>query len=390
MKKTRVVMLELWPIANSRGGLERVFCSMANALTARGYEVVAVTFDQGEGKPAYPVDERVRFVKVGCRRPLYCYPPLRDILCYSRNRADRHRARGKQLMLWQASVLRSVREEFENADIVISYQCAGAYILRECLGFKGKLVTMMHSYPPVYTDRPVFDVMRDAVSSSTCVQVLMPRFVEVARSRLSGNPDIRYIPNIVRPVEEFPDYDSRIICSVGRLSEEKSVELLVEAFALVKDKFPDWKVHWWGGQGRWRYVRKIRGAIRRHRLEDRFVMCGATDNVNAELLRSSIFAFPSRFEGFGLALAEAMAAGLPVIGLKNCPAINDHIREGVDGYLVDSSAEALAEALERLMLDRDLRARLGSNAKARVAEYSEEAVWGAWCRLIDELTGRPA
>ena len=390
MKKTRVVMLELWPIANSRGGLERVFCSMANALTARGYEVVAVTFDQGEGKPAYPVSERVRFVKVGCRRPLYCYPPLRDILCYSRNRADRHRARGKQLMLWQASVLRSVREEFENADIVISYQCAGAYILRECLGFKGKLVTMMHSYPPVYTDRPVFDVMRDAVSSSTCVQVLMPRFVEVARSRLSGNPDIRYIPNIVRPVEEFPDYDSRIICSVGRLSEEKSVELLVEAFALVKDKFPDWKVHWWGGQGRWRYVRKIRGAIRRHRLEDRFVMCGATDNVNAELLRSSIFAFPSRFEGFGLALAEAMAAGLPVIGLKNCPAINDHIREGVDGYLVDSSAEALAEALERLMLDRDLRARLGSNAKARVAEYSEEAVWGAWCRLIDELTGRPA
>lgn len=50
MKKTRVVMLELWPIANSRGGLESFFCSMGNALTARGYEVVAVTFDQGEGK----------------------------------------------------------------------------------------------------------------------------------------------------------------------------------------------------------------------------------------------------------------------------------------------------------------------------------------------------
>lgn len=390
MKKTRVVMLELWPIANSQGGLERVFCSMGNALTARGYEVVAVTFDQGEGKPAYPVDERVRFVKVGCRRPLYCYPPLRDILCYARSREERHRARGRQLMHWQASVLRSVLEEFENADIVISYQCAGAYILRECLGFKGTLVTMMHSYPPVYTDRPVFDVMRDAVSSSTCVQVLMPRFVEVARSRLSGNPDIRYIPNIVQPVEESPDYDSRIICSVGRLSEEKSVELLVEAFALVKDKFPDWKVHWWGGQGRWWYVRKIREAIRHHRLEDRFVMCGATDNVNAELLRSSMFAFPSRFEGFGLALAEAMAAGLPVIGLKNCPAINDHIRDGVDGYLVESSAEALAEALERLMFDRELRARLGSNAKTRVAEYSEDAVWGTWSRLIDELTGKPA
>ena len=85
-----------------------------------------------------------------------------------------------------------------------------------------------------------------------------------------------------------------------------------------------------------------------------------------------------------------MAAGLPAIGRQDCPSVNDFIRDGTDGYLVETSPAALAQALERLMGDRELRARFGANAKARVAEYSEDAVWGAWCRLIDELTGRPA
>lgn len=149
-------------------------------------------------------------------------------------------------------------------------------------------------------------------------------------------------------------------------------------------------MHWLGGQGRRRYIRKITEAIRRYRVEDRFVMCGVTDNVKAELLRSSIFAFPSSFEGFSMALGEAMAAGLPANGRQDCPSVNDFIRDGIDGYLVEPSTAALAQALERLMGDRELRARFGDNAKARVAEYSEDAVWGTWSRLIDELTGKPA
>lgn len=60
---------------------------------------------------------------------------------------------------------------------------------------------------------------------------------------------------------------------------------------------------------------------------------------------TDIFAFPSHHEGFPLALTEAMGVGIPAVGYRSCPAVNELIHDGEDGYLTDDGAAPFAEAL---------------------------------------------
>ena len=88
------------------------------------------------------------------------------------------------------------------------------------------------------------------------------------------------------------------------------------------------------------------------------------------------------FEGFGLALGEAMAVGLPSIGLKIAPAVNELIVDGENGILAENIEEDFAKNLEKLILDSKLRKKMGLNAKEMIKNYSEEKVVNMWDELI--------
>lgn len=113
---------------------------------------------------------------------------------------------------------------------------------------------------------------------------------------------------------------------------------------------------------------------------------GQTDDVAGVLAAADVFALPSRWEGFGLAAAEAMAAGLPVIGTK-VPGLTELIEDGVSGLLIDSEdTDALMAVINRLADDRDERMRLGSAAQQRVRDnFSIEANVTAHERLYESV-----
>jgi len=98
---------------------------------------------------------------------------------------------------------------------------------------------------------------------------------------------------------------------------------------------------------------------------------------------ADVFALPAlnighNFEGFGLVYLEASAAGLPVIGTRECGA-EDAIRDGETGLLIpQDNPFALAEALIRLLKDSDLRARMGDAGKRTAAEYT-------WTRAAEQV-----
>ena len=112
---------------------------------------------------------------------------------------------------------------------------------------------------------------------------------------------------------------------------------------------------------------------------------GATDNVLDVYNKAAIFAFPSAYEGFGLALTEAMSAGLPVIGYKNCPAVNELIKDGENGYLCEDGVNAFAQALDKLMSDEKLRKKMGKAAKEDMKQYDSEKIWDMWEKLIKQV-----
>ena len=109
---------------------------------------------------------------------------------------------------------------------------------------------------------------------------------------------------------------------------------------------------------------------------------GPTREMPKKLAEASIMAFPSQFEGFGLGLAEGMAARLPAIGFKSTSAVSELISDGVNGFLV-TDVESFAEKLKLLMSDKDLRDKLGRNAKESMRTYQPEKILKSWIELIE-------
>src|SRR5690606_16898625 len=144
---------------------------------------------------------------------------------------------------------------------------------------------------------------------------------------------------------------------------EKGIEFLIEAVrqlvarhdvrlvvAGARDKYPD-------------YQAKLDNAVRRHSLHGRIEWVGYCNHQQVrQLMRASdLFAFPSLSEGTPRVLLEARANSLPVVATK-VGGVPDSVDDGVDGLLVPPrDSTAMAEALERLILDGALRRRLIGN-----------------------------
>ena len=116
---------------------------------------------------------------------------------------------------------------------------------------------------------------------------------------------------------------------------------------------------------------------------ERLDFCGHTDDIDAALAGASIYAPPSRDEGFPIALMEGMAYGLAPVAFDCAPGVRALISDEVNGLLVEpGNVIAFAAALERLMKDVDLRRTIGAQARKSVARYSPEEVMGRWYDLF--------
>ena len=217
----------------------------------------------------------------------------------------------------------------------------------------------------------------------------MPEYIQIAQ-HLHPTTKILCIPNVA-PFQEndlLPILTSKKIINIARIAEQKRPELLIRAFAIVKDKYPDWVCEWWGETSVDPYltnqVQKLINELKLHR----FFLKGTTKNAKNVLCDASIFAFPSEFEGQSLSLLEAMSIGLPTIGCLDCPSVNTVIRDHENGILSLPNPESYATALEELISDKEMRTRFGNQAKIDMQQYSPEKIWSHWANVIEELTSK--
>lgn len=385
-KKPHVVLVNVWRVVNAKGGTEKVFCDMANALVKRGYEVTALFCDPNQGAPGFHVDKNVRCINSFKKPPLpFLYKnPWRNLRCLRLSRVKRKLLRDLLKPKWLAKCIGEAIADLPSADIFISYQTESTWILRDCLNIKTPLVTMFHFNPVHYFKAPSFPIYRHAVGHSDVLQVLLPEFASEARDYYPKARTV-VIPNIAPNYVASADLSQKRIITIARIVEQKRPSLLLEAFALLKDRFPDWTCEWYGERTNEAYWSDIDRLIHAKQLENRVFFPGKTDDVPDKLRHASIFAFPSAFEGFGLALGEAFAMGLPSVGCKDCCAVNSLIKDGSNGFLTDPTPEAFAEGLAKLMMSEDLRRQLGTQGRQDMKAFSADAVWGAWDKLIREL-----
>jgi glycosyltransferase involved in cell wall biosynthesis len=184
------------------------------------------------------------------------------------------------------------------------------------------------------------------------------------------------------------DHDARELVALGRLRRQKGFDLLIEAFAPVAERHPDWtlRIH---GHGRLRD--RLEALVAQHGVEGRAVLMGATRRPGRALARGSIYVLSSRFEGFPMVLLEAMGKRLAVVSFDcpNGPA--DAIEDDVNGVLVPpGDTRALSAAMTALIEDPERRRRLGGAAGQTARRYALAAIGARWDALLEELEARAA
>ena len=132
------------------------------------------------------------------------------------------------------------------------------------------------------------------------------------------------------------------------------------------------------------YEKEIENFIAAHNLTGQVALMGYNRDVEALYRSADIHAFPSSCEGFSLAIADAMALGLPHIGFKDAHSVNEIIVDGHNGFLAEN-VDDFAEKLKILMKDKALRIKFGQNAREDMKAYAPEILMQQWDDLFKEL-----
>ena len=386
----RILLANLTKMVEDTGGLAKVTSAFANEMQRRGHTVTLVYSDEKEGDFYYPLQPGI---------PAYdiCHYKGQNIQIPLRMKAKRElyrlfskrRSRTVNNDFAEQYLLKNLKQTVEeiNPDIIVSFQPAASKMLLCDLALTIPVITMSHGDPEDYFHTYPKAEIPSLVKSAVC-QVLLPSFAQHIHNHL---PEARtvVIGNSIPQYKEQADLQTQkeqyTIVFVGRLTKNhKRPHLLIEAFGKLAVKYPDWCLELWGDVDQRAYYEELKFMIKNKKLQDRVFLKGTSNEIPNVLQRCDIFAFPSAYEGFGLALGEAMSMGLPAVGYKHCSAVNELIQDNINGFLCEDGAEDLAANLDRLMGDRALRARMGQAARDSMKQYAPEAIWNAWERLLKE------
>jgi GalNAc-alpha-(1->4)-GalNAc-alpha-(1->3)-diNAcBac-PP-undecaprenol alpha-1,4-N-acetyl-D-galactosaminyltransferase len=354
----------------SVGGSERSISLLANAWAQQGREVTLLTFDHGD-VPAYSLHPSIRHRSLG----LYAH--------------SRHIFETLARTISRIAVLRrAIRES--RPDIVVSF--IPEPNIRTIVATRGlgiPVVVSERSHPMLDIGQ-TWDRLRrlaypfaDVLVCQTTSTLL--EFQKTIRVRGRAIPNLIAVPSDFVRRQRSPDGGTapRVLVAMGRLCPEKGFDLLLNAFARIAGRHPGWSLKIIGTGP----LREQLAAQRKTlNLCGRVQFTGVLTEPFSELSQADLFVFSSRYEGFGNALCEAMACGLPAVSF-NCPAgPGEIIRHEVDGILVPpEDVDALAAALDDLMTDAAKRERMALRAPEILTRFSTSRILSLWDDLFEDL-----
>ena len=192
-----------------------------------------------------------------------------------------------------------------------------------------------------------------------------------------------YNPMTIKNDSNSYNIDSRTILSVGRITEQKGFDMLIDVAKSVFDKHSDW--HWiiiGDGEDK----ERIENKIKEYSLENNIFIISNVKNIEDYYKKSAMYIMTSRYEGFGLVLTEAQTFHLPCVSFK-CPAgPSEIIKNNENGVLIDCfEIEEMANSINRLIEDSDLRIKMSRNALMEKEKFSIENISKKWSSLIKQL-----
>ena len=215
----------------------------------------------------------------------------------------------------------------------------------------------------------------------------LDRVVVLTKTAKNDWPELSNIRLIPDPlpfgVETASNLSAKRVISIGRYCYEKGNDLLLYVWAKVEKICTDWILDIYGMGEQTPYLELIEElGIDKTRCH----LLSSITNVKEEYLASSLFVLPSRFEGFGLVIIEAMSCGLPVISFDCENGPRNIITDSHDGFLISPfDINQYAEKMICLIQNDALRQQMGQHAFQSSKRYNIDTIGYQWKQLFDEL-----
>lgn len=347
------------------GGAERVITTLANALISE-MDVCILTFK--EAVPFYELHPEVKVIPYAID-----YPKPKHLF---------------QSIGLNLKLLRFLTQTFRSEKI----QLAIGFITMS--NIMTTLAAKQAGIPSVISERnnPEFEAtatlwkfLRKFVYKKASILVVQTEAVKEVYKPLIHIQKIKVIPN---PVSETLSQQrnenqerKHIILNVGRLTWQKNQKMLIRAFSNVAPK--DWKLVI---VGKGKLEGALRSEISKSDISEAIELKAPDANIHELYNQASIFAFPSRFEGFPNALLEALHFGIPSIS-TDCPyGPSELIENEQNGYLISSENQTeLEEKLRVLIESEELRNTMSKKARELTEPFREPLVLKQWKQVFEQL-----
>ncbi len=354
---------------NNGGGTERVLSQISNGLVKIGYGVSVISIDEGM-RPTFETDSRVKLYELRMQ-----------------NGIKKGKITGKvsvinDIIKTRAALLRLAREikpQIAVAVDVVLYHYAD--YLRKRMGLK--TVCWEHYCLDSRKGALIGYSRRLAIKNASLTVVISKGDLRSYKERFKKAKNLKLIYNPLSAKElSSCDIESKRVIAAGRLTHQKGFDMLLDAWRNVEREAPDWRLVIFGeGEDKASLIAQaevygLRSVSFR----------GYSENLYGEMQKSSIFVLSSRYEGFGLVLLEAQAAGLPCVSFDCKEGPGEIIDNGVNGFLADGvNVKELSERILLLIKNDALRKTFSQNSQKDLYRFYPDKILKEWDNALREM-----
>lgn len=350
---------------NVFAGAERMTATVANELARRGHRIHILSLC--DPRSCFPLDPSIRHDALFDRRPSFRSHFLTTI----------------------ARLRRYVRQHGISVLVEVD-PLLTLFTLPACLGLDVRRIAWEHCNFDQDLGLPLRRLAR-RLSARTCERIVV--LTELDREKWVRNlrcTNIDVIPNTLAfPIPAEPAArTSRTAVAVGRLTDVKGFDVLLQAWVVIAKAFPDWRLRIVGSGELLDSLTQLRDRLS---LQECVRLEPARSDIQSVYRDASLLCLSSRYEGFPLVLVEAMAYGLPIVATNCETGVKALLSHGENAQISPvNDPAALARGIAAVISSPELAARLAEAGRRQVHKFAPEEIATRWERLLSGISGETA